>query len=73
MEEFLISKIHEIAFAKVGKNDPLWSSRILDSITIVELAVEIENEYGIKVPFNEITVEHFETVELITQYIAAKK
>lgn len=73
MEAFLIDKIQEIAFAKVGKSDPLWSSKVLDSITIVELAVEIENEYGIKIPFNEIVEENFETVENMMKYIASKQ
>ncbi len=73
MEQFLISKIEEIAFTKVGKNDSLWESKILDSITIVELVVEIENEFNIAVPFNEIVVDNFETVDKMIKYIALKK
>jgi acyl carrier protein len=73
MENFLIDKIDELAFTKVMKTDKLWESKILDSISIVELVVEIENEYSIKIPFNEIVVENFETVELIMKYIESKK
>jgi acyl carrier protein len=73
MENFLIDKIDELAFTKVTKTDKLWESKILDSISIVELVVEIENEFSIKVPFNEIVVENFETVELIMKYIESKK
>lgn len=73
MEDFLIDKIEEISFTRVEKEDSLWESRVLDSITIVELAVEIEAEFGIKVPFEEIVVENFETVQLIMQYIENKQ
>jgi acyl carrier protein len=73
MENFLIDKIEELAFTKVTKSEKLWESKILDSISIVELVVEIENEFSIKVPFNEIVVENFETVELIMKYIESKK
>ena len=73
MENFLIDKIEELAFTKVTKYQKLWESKILDSISIVELVVEIENEYSIKVPFNEIVVENFETVENILKYIDSKK
>jgi acyl carrier protein len=73
MENFLIDKIDELAFTKVTKTDKLWESKILDSISIVELVVEIENEFSIKVPFNEIVVENFETIELIMKYIESKK
>lgn len=73
MEDFLIEKIEELAFTKVTKSEKLWESKILDSISIVELVVEIENEFSIKVPFNEIVVENFETIELIMKYIESKK
>lgn len=73
MEDFLIDKIEEISFTRVEKEDSLWESRVLDSITIVELAVEIEAEFGIKVPFEEIVEENFETVQLIMQYIENKQ
>lgn len=73
MEEFLIKKIEEISFTRVGKTDSLWESRVMDSITIVELAVEIEAEYDIKIPFEEIVIENFETVKLLLDYIIKKQ
>ena len=72
MEEFLIEKIDEIAFSEVTKDEALWSSKILDSITIVELAVEIENEYGIKIPFDEIIEDNFQTISNMMNYIDRK-
>lgn len=73
METFLIDKIQEIAFATVTKEESLWQARVLDSITIVELVVEIENEYGISIPFNEIVEDNFETVERMIKYIQSKQ
>lgn len=73
MEDFIIEKIQEIAFSKVKVDDPLWSSKILDSITLVELIVEIETEFSIKVPFKDIIEENFETVSRMIAYISSKK
>lgn len=73
MEDFLLDKIEEISFTRVEKTDSLWESRVLDSITIVELAVEIEAEFGIKIPFEEIIVENFETVERIVNFVNKKQ
>ncbi len=73
MEDFLIDKIEEISFTRVEKSDSLWESRVLDSITIVELAVEVEAEFGINIPFEEIVVENFETVELLMAFISSKQ
>jgi len=73
MEAFLKDKIEQIAFSSVEKQDPLWSSGVLDSISIVELAVEIENEFNISIPFEEITEDRFQTIELIIKYIENKQ
>ena len=73
MEDFIKEKIKEIAFSSVSNDDLLWTNKILDSITLVELIVEIESEYNIKVPMNEVIVENFETVDLIIKYIESKK
>ncbi len=72
MKDFLINKIDEIAFSTVEVDEPLWSSGILDSITIVELAVEIENEYNISIPFDEIIEDNFQTVSNLLVYIDKK-
>ncbi|MNJ86140.1 D-alanine--poly(phosphoribitol) ligase subunit 2 [compost metagenome] len=73
MEEFIIDKIEEIAFSRVKPTDSLWQEKVLDSITIVELVVELEAEFGIKIPFNEIVEDNFETVERIVTYLNSKK
>ena len=73
MEEFIIDNIEEIAFSRVKPSDSLCQEKVLDSITIVELVVELENEFGIKIPFNEIVEDNFETVERIVNYLNSKK
>ncbi|MNJ84367.1 D-alanine--poly(phosphoribitol) ligase subunit 2 [compost metagenome] len=73
MEQIIIDKIEEIAFSRVKPTDSLWQEKVLDSITIVELVVELEAEFGIKIPFNEIVEDHFETVERIVTYLNTKK
>lgn len=73
MKNFLISKIEEIAFANVDIEDSLWESGVLDSITIVEFAAEVEDEFNIEIPFDEIITENFETLERLMIYIEKKQ
>lgn len=73
MQEIIIDKIEEIAFARVTPTDSLWQSKVLDSISIVELIVELENEFNVSIPFNEIVEDNFETVERIVVYINSRK
>jgi acyl carrier protein len=67
---FLKKKIEEIAFAKVSESDELLDSGILDSVNVVELSVEIENALKIKIPFEDINRENFNSVNTISDYIA---
>lgn len=73
MEEYLIDKIEEISFERVELGDSLWTSGVLDSITIVELAVEIEGEYNIEIPFDEIVEDNFETLSNLIAFIEKKQ
>lgn len=69
MEDIIIDKIEEIAFKRVQPTDSLWQEKVLDSITIVELVVELESEFNVSIPFNEIIEDNFETVERIVRYL----
>ena len=44
-----------------------------DSLTAVELVMDIEEEFGINIPFEEIVVENFETVESLMTFITKKQ
>ena len=73
IQEFVSEKIEEITFRKVTVEDLLWSENILDSINIIELVVEIENEFGIQIPTSDIVLENFEKLDSIVKYIECKK
>ena len=66
-------KIKEVAFKKVNDGDELFQSGVLSSILVVDLATALEDEFGISIPFTEITLENFSTAEKISAYIDGKK
>ncbi len=72
MIDIIKDKIKEIAFKKVGDNDELYLSGILTSILVVDLATTLEEEFGVTIPFNEITMETFSTPILIQKFIESK-
>lgn len=69
---FLTEKVKELTFAEVGLADEMLSTRIIDSIALVDLAVAIEDEYGIKIQNAEMTEEHFNTIDLLSEFILSK-
>lgn len=73
IKQFVTQKIEELTFTSITPLDLLWTDKILDSITIVELAVALELEYKIKIPNNEIIIDHFDSLDSIAKYVMNKK
>ena len=73
IEKFIIDKIEELTFTSVTIDDKLWTDKILDSITIVELAVALELQYGIKIDNSEITIENFDSVSELVKFVTNKR
>jgi D-alanine--poly(phosphoribitol) ligase subunit 2 len=48
----------------------LMKAGLLDSLTLVELIVGIEEKFGIQVPLEEIEIDHFRSVERIAEFVS---
>lgn len=67
---FLQEIIADMAFKKVGFGDSLIESGLLDSITLVEVIVAIEEKIGSKIPQHLLQNENFETIDTIVDTIS---
>jgi D-alanine--poly(phosphoribitol) ligase subunit 2 len=47
----------------------LMESGLLDSLTLVELIVGMEEEFGIKISFDEIDLDNFSSVNKIARFV----
>jgi D-alanine--poly(phosphoribitol) ligase subunit 2 len=72
LEDFLKQEIKNIAFKSVDSKESLIKSGLLSSITVVDLAVSIEEQYNIKIPFTDISKDNFDTIELMIQFLRSK-
>ncbi len=73
MREVILKRIEEATFKKVIADEPLISSGLLDSITLVELAVAIEEEFDIKIPFTDVNPQNFENAANIEKLVVSLK
>lgn len=65
MKLFIQNEIMSIAFVKVGFDDSLLASRLVDSISMVDLIVSIEDRIGKKIPQHLISDENFDSINTI--------
>ena len=49
----------------------LFSSNVLDSFSLVDLMMFIEKEAGIKIEPSEVTLDNFDSVERIFNFVAS--
>ena len=54
-------------------SEPLISSGLLDSFNLVDLALIIEEEYGVRIEDFELNADTFDTIEELAQLVAERK
>jgi acyl carrier protein len=72
MKAFIKEQIKNLAFRSVSDEEPLLTSKILDSIIAVDLAVALEEEFKVTIPFTDINEANFDSVNRIEHYLQSK-
>lgn len=52
--------------------DDLFASGTLDSLLFAELLFQLEVEYGIRIPLEELELEDFQSIEKIAAFVAQR-
>tara|TARA_B100000073_G_C23523773_1_gene489114 strand:- start:114 stop:347 length:234 start_codon:yes stop_codon:yes gene_type:complete len=72
----IIEKIHgeikSLVFKDVSNDTSLIKSGLLDSISVVDLVIFIEEETGLKIPENHIIEENFDSIDNIKSYLSKR-
>jgi len=67
---FLQKEIMNVAFKKVSFEESLIKSKLLDSISMIDLLVTIEDKIGKKIPQHLIKEENFDSIDKIINTIS---
>ena len=70
LKSFIQQEILSLAFKKVEFSESLVKSNLLDSITLVELIVSIEERTGKQIPQHLINDNNMDSIDLIIETIA---
>ncbi|MCK6639169.1 MAG: phosphopantetheine-binding protein [Bacteroidia bacterium] len=65
LKTFIQQEIAQLAFKKVAFDESLIRSNLLDSITVVDLVISIEEKTGKRIPQHLITEENMDTINQI--------
>ncbi|MCO5183844.1 MAG: acyl carrier protein [Anaerolineae bacterium] len=74
LERFIVDELLLGAGAEqIGVDDPLVSSRVLDSLGLLRMVTFIEERFGVTIEDGELIPDNFETIRQITEMIASKQ
>lgn len=60
---------NEFGVDELELDDPIFSAKVLDSMDVLRLIVLIEQEFGVKIPVFEVSLEMFDSINSITSVI----
>lgn len=56
----------------LSEDEELLTSGIINSLGLMKLISFIENQFDIRIPFEDITLEHFNSIEVINAYVSTR-
>ena len=71
LKSFLTSEILHDPDYPMTNDESLISSGLIDSFSLVDIALWIENTYGLRIDDNELTADNFDTVDAFVARIEA--
>ncbi len=67
--------VAELAFmeeCEISNDTALFSGGLIDSVSLLEIVVYLEKNYGIKVSGSDLALENFDSLDNISGFIAKK-
>lgn len=70
-----LSRVHDVLSRhlkgrRVGDDTPLISGGFIDSMSIVDVILDLENAFGVKIPPSEVQPDDFDSARKIADTVA---
>lgn len=72
MQNLILDIVEKKTGRTIMPDQELMGSGILDSVTLVEIIIDLESAYQISVPPVHVTKENFQSVNAICRYIESR-
>jgi acyl carrier protein len=72
-EQFITNKILKQPNRKIDPDEALISSGLIDSFSLVDLALYVEDTYGVRIDDTELKADSFDTLNQLAALIESRK
>jgi len=73
LKEKIASEILNLPERKLLVDEPIISSGVIDSFSLVDLAMLVEDEFGVIIEDTELNTDNFDTIQGLAEIIFARK
>ena len=70
---YLASQILKQPNRTIAADEPLISSGLIDSFSLVDLALFVEDTFGVRIADSELNANTFDSIEQLANLIASRK
>ncbi len=58
---------------KIGQAEPIISSGLVDSFSLVDLALHVEDTYGVHIDDTELNAQTFDNIEQLSDLVESRR
>ena len=73
LEKFIATQILKQPNRKIATDEPLISSGLIDSFSLMDLALYIEDTFGVRIEDTELNADTFDNLNQLSALIESRK
>lgn len=73
LEKFIATQILKQPQRKIAADEPLLSSGLIDSFNLMDLALYVEDTFGVRIEDTELNPDTFDTLNQLSRLIESRK
>jgi len=73
LEQFIAAKILKQPNRKIGADEALISSGLVDSFSLMDIALFVEDTFGVRIEDTELNAQTFDTLNQLSALIDSRK
>ena len=73
LEDFIAKKILRQPGRRIGPDEPLISSGTVDSFSLMDLALFVEDTYGVRIEDTELNAQSFDSLSQLANLILSRR
>lgn len=73
LEKFIATQILKQSNRNISVDEPLLSSGLIDSFSLMDLALYVEDTFGVRIEDTELNADTFDTLNQLSALIESRK